>query len=173
MTEHARIQTPRGKVSPTLPRWKLRCALIGVIGLAVGCTASYGQLVRSRGVDAQFNRYEVRPDYRYYSFGSQNAPMAIMGIDDDYTLTTSVWTSIASPTQARIKARVEGMTDQLGFSPANYGGLLLTPEGSTFGVWYSAYTNVVIRFDEGKTVSVSPPRRTEQSGDRPFLRLRD
>ena len=158
---------------PAAARWLMRCALIGVTAIVVGCTASYGRLVRSRGVDDQFTRYEVRTGHRYYSFGSQNAPMAIMGIDGDYTLTTSVWTPIEDPVPALIKARVEGMTDQLGFSPANYGGLLLTPDGSTFGVWYSPYTNVVIRFGENNTVSVSPPRDADRGEDRPRRLMRD
>jgi hypothetical protein len=151
----------------------IRCALIGLLALAVGCSANYGRLARSRDVDDQFTRAEVRAGYRYYSFGSQNAPLAIMGIDARYALTTSVWTPIEGLTPELLKARVAGMTDQLGFSPANYGGVLLTPEGSAFGVWYSRYANVTITFGENNTVSVSPPRRSEPGEGSPFLHLRD
>jgi len=152
---------------------RMRRAVIGMLVIALGCSANYGRLARSRDVDDQFTRAEVRAGYRYYSFGSQNAPLAIMGIDARYALTTSVWTPIEAITPELLKARVAGMTDQLGFSPANYGGVLFTPDGSAFGVWYSQYANATITFGENNTVSVSPPRRTERGGESPFLRLRD
>ncbi|MFH1983128.1 MAG: hypothetical protein ABIL58_14895 [Pseudomonadota bacterium] len=151
----------------------MRRLLIGALVLTVGCTATYGRLARSRDVDDQFTRSEVRTGYRYYSFGSQNAPLAIMGIDGRYTLATSVWTPLENLTPEILKARVEGMTDQLGFSPANYGGVLLTPDGTPFGIWYSRYADATIAFGENNTVSVTPPRRTEREGDGPFLRQRD
>ena len=63
-----------------LMRWALAVILLA----SLGCTADYGRLSRSRDVDDLFARYEVYPEYRYYSFGG----MAISG----------GWREVLSPT---------------------------------------------------------------------------
>jgi hypothetical protein len=158
---------------PAVDRF-LRIGLVACFLITVfGCSADYGRLSRSRDVDDAFVRSEVRPGYRYYQFGGQNAPLAIVGIDAAYTLTTRVWTPIPDITPALLKQRVAAMTDQLGFSPANFGGILTTPDGTPFGIWYSPYASVMIKFGEDNTVAVSPPRRPEDGRDRSRRRLLD
>lgn len=139
--------------------------LLGAVLMAAACTADYGRLTTSREVYRQFSRSEVRTDYRYYYYGGQNAPMAVMGIDAAYTLVTSVWTPLPGLTPDGLKERVDDMSDQLGVSTVNNGALLLTGDGRPFGVWYSPYTQVTIRFGSDNTVSVTPPRDADPGGD--------
>jgi hypothetical protein len=133
--------------------------------LIAGCLADYGQMERSREINAVFESYQVLPDYSYYYTGWQNNPRVIMGIHKDYTLKTGSWSSMGSITSDMLKKRIEGMTNQIGQAAENYGWVIFNPAREKVGIWYSKLDQTTVKFGKNKEIFVSQPK-WEDANDR-------
>jgi len=132
------------------------------------CTATYGSLQRSNAVSGTFERKEVLPDHNYYTAGSEANPTAILAIDRSYTLKSGLWHPV-DMTSEKLARLVDAMTDQLGFTPAIMGSVILDPQGRQVGVWYSLYSRTTIHFEPDNIIAISLP--SPDSGPLPFDRM--
>jgi len=132
--------------------------LCAIFMLLAACSGSYGRLVRSNDVGNLFERYELLPDHRYFITGPQASPKAILALSQPYTLQPGLWRPVEM-TPELLKRLVDAMTGQLGFSPAIMGAIVTDPQGERIGVWYSLYSNTVIRFEPDNVVVISLPSK--------------
>ena len=134
-----------------------------LLSLTAACTGTYGRLQRSNDVSQAFERHEVLADHAYYATGPEARPTAILAIQRSYTLKPGLWRSV-DMTPDLLNRLVDAMTDQLGFTPAIMGGVIIDPAGKPAGVWYSLYSRTTIRFESENVIVVSLPA----SGNDPF-----
>jgi hypothetical protein len=132
-----------------------------MIGLLAGCASSperrenSGILKLSREVSQVFESYQVLPEYKYYYYGSDTKPSAIMGIDRNYTLDTRLWKEAVDLTPEQLKKWVDQI---LAFMPPvrTYGAYILGPAGEQVGIWYSPYPDAPVAVQPDKRVEVVP-----------------
>jgi hypothetical protein len=149
-------------------KWSVIQMAAGIlmIGLLAGCAAtqealrSSGSLKPSSEVSQIFQTYKVLPQYRYYFSGSDTKPSAIVGIDRNYTLDTSVWQAAADLTSGQLQNWVEQM---LGFNPAwrTFGAYILDGKGQQVGIWYSLDNEVPVVVQSDKRIEIIPPEAGE------------
>ena len=148
-----------------IPRkWSVMLIAAGIlmIGLLAGCAANRearensGSLKLSTEVSQIFQTYRVLPQYSYYFAGSDTQPTAIVGIDRNYTLDTSVWQAAVDLTPEKLQNWVQQM---LGFNPAwrTFGAYILDGKGQPVGIWYSLDTEVPVAVLPDKRIEIIPP----------------
>jgi hypothetical protein len=137
-------------------------AWVLLIGLVAGCASkqesreNFGILQPSTEVSKIFESYQVLPNYKYFFTGSETKPLAIMGIDRNYTLVTRLWKEAADLTPEQLK----GWVNQIGgFRPPfrTYGAHILGPAGQQVGIWYSLYDDSQVKMLGDKQIEVVPP----------------
>ena len=134
-----------------------------------GCSENYGRLQRSREADQIFTSYQVLPDHQYYFTGPEGRPDAIMGIQNDYILETTQWTQFDA-SEVILKKWVDTINFHYNTSARfwPYGFVILDPEGSRLGIWYSIWDwTTVLRKDDNR-IQVFPPGKNdffEDGGD--------
>ncbi len=131
-----------------------------------GCSLSnYGQLKSNPAVTQAFKNYKISPDTKYYYWGTFGQPVAIVGINSNYTLNSRVWVPIdANSKDFRTlinKVSLQGS----GGTTHPWGFTILDHAGNDVGVWYSAIRAAAVDIDEnGQIVNLSPIR-TATIGD--------
>lgn len=140
---------------------------IMMAGLLAGCALSpearkdFGTLKLSSEVSDIFQAYQVLPNHKYYYTGSDTKPLAIIGIDQNYTLETRLWKAAPDLTSEQLKKWVDQM---LGFRPPvlTYGSYILSATGQQIGVWYSQYSITTVKVEANNQVMVYPPTPAAQ-----------
>lgn len=144
------------------------CILFIVVQAAItGCSGSYGRLKPSLEIEKMFEEHKVLDDHRYYYSGSDVKPNAIIGIDNSYTLNSTLWKPV-DLTSEQLKKWIDFMTHYRGYSLTNYGSLILDPTGKRLGVWYSPWNWTTVKMESDKSIVVHTPdtiqfRRTSGS----------
>ena len=152
-----------------LPSICAQClGLCAILLFLTACSGSYGRLVRSNDVGNLFERHEVLPDHRYFVTGPQARPKAILAVHRSYTLQPGLWRPVEM-TPELLKRLVDAMTDQLGFTPAIMGSVILDPQGKQVGAWYSHYGRTTIHFEPDNIIAISLP--SPDSGPLPYDRM--
>ena len=142
-------------------RRKLLAALaIAALVLAVTGCENYGKLQRDRELTSAFEGHILPQDFRYYYYGPDNMPYAVMGIGSGYRLQSKLWQPVDLETD-RFKKMIKWIWTEHNYSPS--GAYILGPGGGRVGIWYSSIVHAAINVSETqKTIGVTP--------DKPFLR---
>jgi hypothetical protein len=142
-------------------RWRFFIVAVAVLllGILSGCATvgSQGRLQNNLEVSDMFVNGPLSPDYNYYFSGPRNNPRAIMGLDKKFYLESNRWQSV-DPASGQIQTMMRALTNQKGFAKANFGSVILDPDGNRIGVWYSREarrTRVIMLGDN--FVSIFPP----------------
>lgn len=144
----------------------IRVLIPAALAAISGCAGNYGRLVLNQEINAVFNTYRVFADHRYYFSGPEGRPDAIMGIDRDYTLETSMWTPF-DPCDGTLKKGV----DSINFHHSTrsrrypYGFDILGPDGKRIGIWYSIWDWTTVLVEADKRVMIFPPAKKEPYGN--------
>jgi hypothetical protein len=137
-----------------------------LIALCLAVTACTGQLFRNYGkidpsseVTGAFERYEVKPNYRYYISGPDLFPNALMGLDRRYRLDPETLWREVEMTPERMKGIVVQMKVKASESyKLQFGFEITDPGGQPLGVWYSILTaRTFVRMNEDGTVRIDTP----------------
>lgn len=115
-----------------------------------------GRLDYGNGVANLFTSATVIPDHTYYFFGRQSSPVAIIALKEEYQLESRLWTQLKEPDQA-LASLIEASRYQRNFGCTFSGALIITPDGSQGGYWYSKWDTTSIRTPEPGTIEVFPP----------------
>jgi len=137
-------------------------AWILMIGLFAGCASNpeapgnSGILQLSTEVSQTFESFQVLPQYKYYFTGSETKPLAIMGIDRNYTLVSQIWKEAGDLTPEQLKKWVNQILE---FRPPmrTYGAHILGTNGEKVGIWYSPYNDSPVTMLADNQVEVVPP----------------
>ena len=120
-----------------------------------GCASlNYGSLQTSSEVTEQFESGRILPDHRYYYSGFAEIPDAIAAIDQRYTLRSGVW-NYFDPTPDMLRNWVFRMI-QVQSGPTQ-GCVILAPDGSRVGVWYSYLRQTSITIQGQNEVVIAAP----------------
>lgn len=133
----------------------------GIMVLAAvfsGCVGggNYGRLRFSPDVTGVFLQKQMLPGYNYYYDGREAIPYAVVGLREDYALTSEFWTPIepGSPKFGRLLDWLYGSDIN---SPR--GAEILDPEGNPIGIWFSVYIYTRVQFGPEKQVNIFSPYR--------------
>ncbi len=133
------------------------CILFIVVQAAfTGCSGSYGRLKPSLEVDKMFEELKILADHSYYYSGPEAVPTAIIGIDNNYTLNSTLWKPV-DLTSEQLKKWIDFMTHYRGYSLINYGSLILDPTGKRLGVWYSPWSWTTVKMESDNSIVVHTP----------------
>jgi hypothetical protein len=133
-----------------------------VLAFLGGCASlNYGSLQTSSEVTQQFQSGSILPDHRYYYSGFAQIPDAIVAIDQSYTLRSGVW-NYFEPTTDMLRNWVFRMI-QVGSAPAQ-GSVILAPDGSRVGVWYSSLRQTSITVRGPNEVAIAAPEAPGMRG---------
>ncbi len=137
------------------------CILFIVVQTAfTGCSGSYGMLKPSLEVDKMFEEHKVLADHSYYYSGPDAAPNAIIGIDNNYKLNSTLWKPV-DLTSEQLKKWISFMTHYRGYSLINYGSLILDPTGKRLGVWYARCNVTTVKMESDNSIVVHTPEMTQ------------
>lgn len=121
-----------------------------------GCASlNYGGLETSSEVTQEFETGRILPDHRYYYSGFAQIPDAIVAIDQRYTLRSGVWNHF-DPTTGTLRNWVFRMI-QVGSAPT-LGSVILAPDGSRVGVWFSSLRQTSITVRGQNEVAIAAPQ---------------
>lgn len=115
-----------------------------------------GRLDYGNGVAKLFTSATIIPGHSYYYFGRQSSPVAIIALKSEYQLESRLWTRLADPTQS-LASLIEASRYQRNFGCTFNGALIITPDGSQGGYWYSKWETTSIRTSEPGKIEVFPP----------------
>jgi len=135
--------------------------VLGAVVLA-GCGSSnYGRLQNSSEADQIFKNNQLLPDYTYYYSGFQRIPYGIIGIDNNYTLRSSVWKPMElNPTV--LKQLSYRMAHVYSLDPR--GAWILDAEGNRVGIWYSSRNYTKINIEKERQIVVVSPEPPDLRG---------
>jgi hypothetical protein len=117
------------------------------------CFANYGRIQRDPAIQQAFEQNRVRSDYRYYYYGFDTRPYAIIGVDAKFEAGSKVWREVQTDT-AQFKEMTRWVWEDYGYSL--FGAHILDPQGKTVGVYYSSIFEVAIKFGENNRIMVMP-----------------
>jgi hypothetical protein len=136
------------------------CILFVVVQAAfTGCSGTYGRLKPSLEVDKMFEELKILADHSYYYSGPEAGPTAVIGIDNNYTLNSTLWKPV-DLTSAQLKRWVDNLTGARGYTIINNGSLILDPTGKRLGVWYSRCHETTVKMESDKSIVVHTPCKT-------------
>lgn len=91
----------------------------------------------STDVDRSFETLQVNPEYRYYYYGLENSPYAVVGIEKQYHINDPGWREV-DPRSETFK-KVVGLVRYFPwYFSYTYGSYIVDSEGRQIGVWYSS-----------------------------------
>ena len=151
-------------IVPVISKERPLCAIIlfciiFLISLS-GCSMSgYGRLMSDKEVTQSFETYQILPNHKYYYRGTYSRPLAIVGINETYTLNSKLWIPI-DPTSKDFRLLIDRIALQgTGSTTAPWGFVILDHSDRDLGVWYSAIRAAAIEVNEnGQIVNLSPLR---------------
>jgi len=112
----------------------------------------------SREVDRLFETSTLLKKHTYYYIGSPVEPDAIIAIDNQFTMTSKVWSKV-DINQKILDDWAFWHDTYLGWWSCPYRGvLLLAPDGRQVGVGYSRWTFSVIKMPGPNEIVVYPPQ---------------
>jgi hypothetical protein len=109
------------------------------ISCAAGNVAlkNWGKIVPDSDVKKQFEIYQIKPSMNYYISGSDVYPNAILGLNSDYTLISTLWKKIEI-TPAMLQTIVTDMKFRaFNIGQDQFGFVVLDNQGKQIGIWYS------------------------------------
>lgn len=149
--------------------------LLLVLCLSVSACAgtllrNYGRIDPNAEATAAFERFQVKPEFRYYISGSDYSPNAMMGLSRTYHLDTRTLWKEVQMTQETMKEIVEHMkTKAFEAHQFPHGFVMSDDKGRPVGVWYSILSaRTFLRMEEDGTVRIdTPPLDTYEQHERP------
>lgn len=146
----------------------LAFACFGCAGLLAG---KYGSIVPDGSATTAFESFQLDAGLNYYVSGADEYPNALLGLNKDYVLDSTLWKRI-DPTPARFRDLVLQMqTRAWQVGQRQYGFAVVDDQGRRIGIWYSilpARTLVVMKGDrhvEVYTPDIDTYLRYENSKD--------
>ena len=127
------------------------CLLIG--SLIAGCAGNYGRYKRDAEVLQSFKDNQVPSDYRYYYFGYDTSPYAVIGVEKKYDAGSNLWRDV-EPNSEKFNKMIRWMWGDYGYSP--FAARILDPSGNPVGVLYTSIQEVAIKFSGDNRIVVMP-----------------
>lgn len=135
-------------------------ACTAFISCAAGNAAlkNWGKIEPDPEVGKSFETYQVNPNLNYYISGSDVYPNAILGLNNEYTLVSTLWKKVEM-TPAMLQTIVTDMKMRaLNINQSQFGFAVLDNRGKRIGIWYSLLSATApVRMKEDKKVIIYTP----------------
>ncbi len=118
--------------------------------------ANWGYITKNHQITDLFQNFKVLPDHTYYYSGPDARPFAIIGVQNQYTLRTSLWKPVELDS-ATLRKLVNFMN--LDFSTLGQieGYDIIGSAGEKLGVWYSMQEATTVKMLENNEVMIWTP----------------
>ncbi len=125
-----------------------------IVGVVLqGCGGHYGRLQPSREITALFRQNQIDTHYNYYYTGRSAIPYAVVGIKKNYVMDETFWKPVNGSSElGKLADRLYG-SDRV----RPYGAVIVDPQGTPMGIWYSVYSTTRVKFEPGNRVNVFSP----------------
>lgn len=136
--------------------------LFGIIVIMGGCAPcpDCGSMKKLHEITQIFMDEKIVPGYRYYIYGEEAYPKAIIGIDEVYKLEGKYWEPI-DITQAQLSGWIKQykqVPTSSNVTDGNFKGIeILDPNGLRVGIWFSVFDWAVIKFPGDNVIQLSTP----------------
>ena len=132
-------------------------------GILGGCatTSKNGRLQVNNSVTELFETQQFLPNHSYYYYGFQAIPYAIVGIDNQYKLISSIWSPVI-PDPDLLKQLITRM--QIVYSGIPQGAWIIGPNDERIGIWYSTEKRTAIRLRDDSSILISAPAPPNMRG---------
>jgi len=149
-----------------LHRKKILISMI-LLAFAACSTSNFGRLESDKEIKQSFESYRVLPNHKYYYRGTHSRPFVIVGINENFVLSSTPWVGI-DPKSKDFRKLIDKVSLQgSGSTTDPWGFTILDNSGRDVGVWYSAIRAAAVEINEnGQIVNLSP-LRTVTKGDQP------
>lgn len=133
-------------------------ALISCTAINAALAKNWGKIVPDEEVKNKFETYQVSSNINYYISGSDVYPNAILGLNKDYTLVSTLWKKVEL-TQAMLEVIVTDMKSRAtNIGQNQFGFAVLDNKGEKIGVWYSILSATApVQMKEDKKVVIYTP----------------
>ena len=121
--------------------------------LVAGCAGNYGRYKLDAEVLQSFKDNQVQADYRYYYYGYDTNPYALIGVEKKYDAGSNLWREV-EPNTEEFHSMIRWIWGDYGYSP--YAARILDPSGNQVGVLYTSIREVVIKFSGDNRIVVMP-----------------
>ncbi len=129
--------------------------------LLFGCAqGDYGRFDFKMSVSDMFESGQILENHTYYYIGPDAEPVAIMAIDNKYSLAPSLWKK-ADITPAQLSTWNMRIDNEYRIKNRYKGAIILDENGNRLGVWYSHLDWTTIKRGEGNTVIIFTPDTTK------------
>lgn len=124
--------------------------------LSAACsTADIGAVRMSGEITQQFEKFEFRPDYRYWYLNQENSPYGVAGLGREYRLDDDPRWRAVDPASATF-LKVAGLVQAFPMPNSYTSGFAITdPQGRQIGVWYSSLSAGITVDPQTPIVSIS------------------
>jgi len=124
-----------------------------VLAIMAGCAGNYGRYHRDAEILQDFLNNKVPPDYKYYYYGFDTRPYAVIGVEKKYDAGSSLWREV-EPNTEKFSSMIRWIWGDYGYSP--YAARILDPSGNPVGVLYTSIREVAIKFSGDNRIVVMP-----------------
>jgi hypothetical protein len=121
--------------------------------LLAGCAGVYGRYTRDTEVMQSFNDNRVPPDYRYYYFGYDTRPYAVIGVEKKYDAGSNLWREV-EPNTEKFKYMIRWIWEDYGYT--RFAARILDPSGKPVGVLCTSIREVTFKFSGDNRIVVMP-----------------
>jgi hypothetical protein len=132
------------------------------IGCATPPSGKTSNIITSQEATDIWHSYQILPNYNYYYSGPVSQPNYLIGIDDQYHLTSQLWKPV-DLTPDMLKNWFNYYKPRVGYSLDLYGADITDLDGNRVGLWYSVHDWRLLGsagFGENNQISVTRPARS-------------
>lgn len=130
--------------------------------LMAGCApGSYGLFSFKTEVDEIFESGRILEDHSYYYIGPDAEPVAIIAVNNKYSLAPSLWKEIQL-TAEQLQAWNSRIDNRYRRNTVYRGAEILDQDNNMIGLWYSYLDWTVVKIAEGNSVIIFTPDTTKQ-----------
>lgn len=127
------------------------CICLLLATLVAGCAGTYGRYNLDREVLQSFRDNQVPSDYKYYYYGFDTNPYAVLGVEKKYDAGSNLWREV-EPNTEKFNNMIRWMWGDYGYSP--FAARILDPSGTPVGVLYTSIREVAIKFSGDNRIVV-------------------
>lgn len=119
--------------------------------LVTGCAGNYGRYKIDAGILQSFRDNQLPSDYRYFYYGLDTTPYAVVGVEKKYDAGSNLWREV-DPNSEKFKNMIKWMWGDYGYSP--FAARIFDPSGNPVGVLYTSIREVAIKFSGDNRIVV-------------------
>ncbi|OQX17828.1 MAG: hypothetical protein BWK76_09490 [Desulfobulbaceae bacterium A2] len=123
-------------------------------------TGDLGRLERDQQVASTFETLTVLPGHRYYAFGPEAEPDAVVAIEESLTWSSRYWNAIEPTPRFLADWQRQLASNPLRQRTPPFGAVILAPDGRRVGAWYGWPEFVVVQFPAENQILIYPPEPT-------------